>query len=208
MDKIVTYEYGVGSPEQIRKGTVLRKDVTCGVQDDLVLFDTAIPGIIRPIFIGVYQTERLVIQGNKEQEAADVLMHVFNYKKTQFDNAIQIALENMECQDTLHPDLISVLYNNQWSEELAKKSIGDMVGRISFCGMDSMPEYYEKDLGNFYVLVDQFIEAYQQGCLSKTLKQLHNQLHQLSIQMQQYGQTRTEYVLFELLYMRLLDGEG
>jgi len=203
MDTTETYLFMKGFPTELAMpGKYVNPTLNLS---DLEISSQSRTGIILPEFIGVYQTKGIIMQKPSDMKNHDALVIHEIEEILAKEIAAQTFLKMSNGRnDTYHPHLISILYNQDvWSRKHVLNSFKDRPSRVSVIPIKAAPIFEDKDTARLLIS--------QSGDLtdSERMRLIIQERTLLEEQMQEYGLTRFEYALLTSLRPdSLYDGDG
>jgi hypothetical protein len=103
--------------------------------------------------VGVYQVEQPVHETPEKRR-----LRIENEKKMYEINNMSLE-SSIGFSDINHPQLICVGFDPQTSTpDFVKEKLIDPLGRIKICTIESMPDFYDKDVAGFYRLLESLVK--------------------------------------------------
>ncbi|MBR9691610.1 hypothetical protein GOV06_02390 [Candidatus Woesearchaeota archaeon] len=194
MDSVTEYIYAVGNPEQLRDGD-FNKMPSAGTIKRLDV-DLTEESLIVPRFLGVYQKTRIVPDDDVTPSK------VYESFEDMFNRILRLGLMlKTGTVDKVDPLLICIGYDGDlWTPELVKMAMKDKIGRLKVASLDDLPNFYDKDTAGIELFLEEHNELTIKGRATEdVLKKLEPQMKYLLKHFPQFGMTRLEYLVLNIV---------
>lgn len=198
MEKVTEYRYGVGSLEEVRDGSVKKRNFSLSKIKRYFARQGKKKGIILPEVVGIYQEFSLVSQREFEKRAMPLLRYFVRHDTDILEEAAKFSLESRTgLEDRVNPYLISVCYNpNVVPEVVIRDFLRDFFGRVLIRDCREIPNFYDKGTEELEIALEDMIRTKDDEERKKNAERTGEKL---DAQLKNYGLTRDEYAFLKIL---------
>jgi|SRR3989344_5649973 len=210
MDSITTYKYAYGDLNSIKRGE-FDKMQTGNSIEELSLYEATSKGILLPRVVGVYQEWKFIPESEDEKEKSESMN---SRKESLEDSFLRLQTELVGHNDRFNNYLIHLGYDSKTypSKELLRQIFDEeFPSRIRISSYNKMPDLGMKDVGYIDESFDEEMKVIikardMREMLELTRPVTKKDYEVLRKQLEEFGLTKMEYHLFNLVNMRLNAG--
>ena len=212
MKKTIVFEYALGNKEDLFEGS---EELQIGDSLDSLDFETPPGKIVRPQFVGVFQSEEIEPENEEEEEewreeGMDYLM-----ARRRMDELMGKILRLHDEEENAAPNLIHVGYDREvMRRNTANAALGRFPRRVKLSPYENMPHFESKrtEVGNICLEIlargedENLALPRGEEIGERETRIMGSGYKELEMQRKKYGLTREEFASL-LLFDKRVNGE-